>query len=126
MIFRLAADTVLLFHLAFILFALLGALPAMRWRWIPVIHLPAAIWGSYIELTGRICPLTYLENMLRINAGQSGYPESFVEHYLLPVIYPAGLTRGIQYALAGVVMLGNLALYGWLCFRRRISHRTNS
>ena len=126
MIFRLAADTVLLFHLAFILFALLGALPAMRWRWIPVIHLPAAIWGSYIELTGRICPLTYLENMLRINAGQSGYPESFVEHYLLPVIYPAGLTRGIQYALAGVVMLVNLALYGWLCFRRRISHRTNS
>ena len=126
MIFRLAADAVLLFHLAFILFALLGALLVQRWRWIPVIHLPAAIWGSYIELTGRICPLTYLENFLRINAGQSGYPESFVEHYLLEVIYPAGLTRGIQYVLAGVVVLVNMTLYGWLCFRRRTSHRTNS
>jgi hypothetical protein len=126
MIYSLAADAVLLAHLAFILFVLLGALLAMRWRWVPVIHLPAALWGSYVELTGRICPLTYLENHLRINAGQSGYPESFVEHYLLPVIYPAGLTRDIQFVLAGVVILINMTLYGWFCFRTRSSHRTDT
>jgi len=126
MIYSLAADAVLLAHLAFILFVLLGALLAMRWRWVPVIHLPAALWGSYVELTGRICPLTYLENYLRNNAGQSGYPESFVDHYLLPIIYPAGLTRDIQFVLAGVVILTNIALYGWFCFRKRSSHRANA
>jgi hypothetical protein len=126
MIYSLAADAVLLAHLAFILFVLLGALLAMRWRWVPVIHLPAALWGSYVELTGRICPLTYLENYLRNNAGQSGYPESFVDHYLLPIIYPAGLTRDIQFVLAGVVILTNIALYGWFCFRKRSSHRANT
>jgi Protein of Unknown function (DUF2784) len=126
MIFRLAADTVLLAHLVFILFALLGAILAVRWRWIPVFHLPAAVWGSFVELTGRICPLTYLENYLRINAGQSGYPESFVEHYFLPVIYPAGLTRDIQFVLAGVVILANIALYSWLCLRKRASHGKNA
>jgi hypothetical protein len=126
MIFSLAADAVLLVHLAFILFALLGALLAVRWRWIPLIHVPAVVWGSYVEFTGRICPLTYLENFLRVNAGQSGYPESFVEHYLLPIIYPAGLTTGIQYVLAGVVILANMTLYGWLCLRKRAPHRTHS
>lgn len=117
---RLAADGVLLFHLAFILFALLGAALAVRWRWMPLVHLPAAAWGFFIELTGRVCPLTNLENDLRINAGQSGYTESFVEHYLLQVIYPSGLTREIQLALAGVVVFINIAIYGWLFFRRRV------
>lgn len=121
MLFRLAADTVLLIHLVFILFALLGAAIAMRWRWIPVVHLPAAIWGFFVELTGRICPLTYLENYLRSMAGESDYTESFIEHYLLAIIYPAGLTRGVQFALAGVVVIINVALYGWLFYRRRVS-----
>lgn len=121
MLFRLAADAVFLSHLAFILFALLGAAIAMRWRWIPVVHLPAAIWGFFVELTGRICPLTYLENYLRSMAGESGYTESFIEHYLLAIIYPAGLTRGVQFALAGVVVIINVALYGWLFYRRRVS-----
>jgi Protein of Unknown function (DUF2784). len=122
MLFRLAADAVLLAHLAFILFALLGAAIAAWWRWILVIHLPAAVWGFFVELTGRICPLTYLENYLRIKAGQSGYTESFVEHYLLAIIYPAGLTREIQFALAGVVIVVNIAIYGWLFVRKRVSH----
>jgi hypothetical protein len=122
MLFRLAADAVLLAHLAFILFALLGAAIAARWRWILVIHLPAAAWGFFVELTGRNCPLTYLENYLRIKAGQSGYAESFVEHYLLTIIYPAGLTREIQFALAGVVIAVNIAIYGWLFVRERVSH----
>jgi hypothetical protein len=117
--FRLAADGVLLLHLAFILFALVGAAAALRWRWIPLVHLPAAAWGFFVELTGRVCPLTYLENHLRIQAGQSGYTESFIEHYLLDVIYPSGLTRDIQLVLAGVVVVVNAALYGWLWTRRR-------
>lgn len=107
MLFRLAADAVLLVHLAFILFALLGAAIAVRWRWIPLVHLPVAAWGFFVEITGRICPLTYLENYLRIKAGLSGYTESFVEHYLLAIIYPAGLTREIQFALAAVVLVVN-------------------
>jgi hypothetical protein len=122
MLFRLAADIVLSAHLVFILFALLGAAIAARWRWILVVHLPAAAWGCFVELTGRICPLTYLENHLRIKAGQSGYSESFVEHYLIAIIYPAGLTRNIQFALAVVVIVVNIAIYGWLFVRERVSH----
>lgn len=119
MTFRLAADGVLLLHLAFIAFALVGAALAVRWRWIPWVHLPAAAWGAFVELTGRICPLTYLENDLRRKAGESGYTQSFIEHYLLDIIYPAGLTREIQFALAGVVVVVNIAIYGWLYARRR-------
>lgn len=121
MLFRLAADAVLLLHLAFILFAVLGGALASRWRWAPLVHLPAAAWGLFVEITGRICPLTYLENTLRIKAGQSGYAESFIEHYLLAIIYPAGLTREIQFALAGVVIAVNIAIYGWLLVRKRAS-----
>lgn len=119
MLFRLAADAVLLLHLAFILFALLGALLALRWRWVPVIHLPAAAWGFFVELTGRVCPLTDWENHFRLLAGQAGYAESFIEHYLLALIYPEGLTREIQFVLAGVVIVVNVVLYGWLLRRRR-------
>jgi len=119
MLTRLAADAVLLLHLGFILFALLGGVLAVRWRWLPLIHLPAAGWGFFVELSGRVCPLTYLENHLRLLAGQAGYTESFVEHYLLGVIYPDGLTRGLQFALAGVVLLVNVAIYAWLWRRRR-------
>ncbi|HKZ17125.1 MAG TPA: DUF2784 domain-containing protein [Geobacteraceae bacterium] len=119
MSFRLAADGVLLLHLAFILFALLGAIIAVRWRWIPLVHIPAAAWGFFVELTGRNCPLTHWENYLRVKAGQSGYRESFIEHYLLDIIYPSDLTREIQFALAGVVVLVNIAIYGWLFSRRR-------
>ncbi len=117
--YRLAADGVLLLHLAFIVFALLGAVLAARWRWLVVVHVPAAAWGAFVELTGRICPLTYAENALRLRAGQSGYAESFIEHYLLAVIYPAGLTRDVQLVLAAVVVLVNLAVYGWLFYFRR-------
>jgi len=122
MLYRLAADAVLIVHLVFILFALLGAAIAVRWRWILVVHLPVAAWGFFVELTGRICPLTYLENHLRIKAGLSGYTETFVEHYLLAIIYPAGLTREIQFMLAAVVIVVNIMIYGWLLVRQRASH----
>jgi hypothetical protein len=119
MLFRLAADAVLSIHLAFILFALLGAAGTLRWRWFPVVHLPVAAWGFFVELTGRICPLTHLENYLRIRAGLSGYSESFIGHYLIAIIYPPGLTREIQFALAAVVIIVNIAIYGWLFVRKR-------
>jgi Protein of Unknown function (DUF2784) len=118
MFYRLAAEGVLLLHLAFIVFVLLGATIAVRWRWFAVVHVPAAAWGFFVEVTDRVCPLTYAENYLRSNAGQSGYTESFIEHYLLAIIYPAGLTREIAFVLAAVVVVINVAIYGWLFFRR--------
>lgn len=123
MLYRLSADAVLLFHLAFIVFALLGAAMAVRWRWVPLVHLPVSAWAIFVELTGRSCPLTYLENSLRIKAGQSGYSESFIEHYLLAIIYPAGLTREIQFVLAAVVIIVNIAIYSWLFMRKRVSQK---
>jgi hypothetical protein len=119
MLLRLAADAVLLVHFAFIAFVVAGGLLVLRWRWLAALHLPAAAWGVFIELTGRLCPLTDWENALRKAAGESGYAESFIEHYLLPVIYPAGLTRGVQFALAAVVLGVNVAVYGWILIARR-------
>ena len=118
MLTRLAADATLVLHLMFIAFALLGALLAFRWHWIPLVQLPAAAWGVFVEVTGRLCPLTELENHFRALAGQDGYSESFVERYLLPIIYPSGLTRHVQFVLAAVVLAINAAVYGFLLWRR--------
>lgn len=120
---RFAADGVLLLHLAFILFAIFGGALAAWWRWMPVVHLPAAAWAVFVELTGRICPLTYLEDNLRVRAGQSGYTEGFVEHYLIDVIYPSGLTREVQFMLAAAVVVVNIATYVWIALRRPTQHR---
>jgi len=126
MFYRVAADAVLLLHLAFIAFILLGATLVARWRWVITVHLPAAMWGFFVELTGRICPLTYAENFFRVRAGQSGYTESFIEHYLLAIIYPAGLTREVQFVLAGVVFAINVAIYIWLFLSLHQSGRTDA
>ncbi len=123
MAYRLAADAVLLLHLAFIVFALLGAALIARWRWVVWLHLPAAAWGAFVELSGSICPLTDLENAWRVKAGLSGYEGSFIEHHLLALIYPDGLTREIQFVLALVMLLVNLALYGWLARTGRLWSR---
>ena len=119
MFFRAAADGVLVLHLAFIVFALLGGLLAIKWRWMPAIHLPAVAWAFYVEWTGGACPLTAVENHLRLSAGQSGYAGGFIEHYLLALIYPAGLTPGIQVMLAATVLGVNLAIYSRLAFLLR-------
>lgn len=121
MLTRIAADAVLVLHFAFILFVVGGALLAFRFAWMPWLHLPAAAWGAWVEIAGRICPLTTLENHLRVRAGLDGYQDSFVEHYLFPLIYPAGLTRSMQLALAAFVVVTNVALYSWLLHRRRKS-----
>lgn len=117
--FRIAAAAVLLLHLAFIAFVLLGALLAARRRWLMLVHLPVAAWGFYVEASGRGCPLTWLENYLRLRGGEAGYGEGFVEHYLLRLIYPAGLTHDVQLVLAAVVVGLNLALYAWVFHARR-------
>ena len=119
MLNRFAADAVLVLHLLFILFVVAGALLVMRWPRIAWLHLPAAAWGTFVEATGRICPLTTLENVQRRQAGLEGYTDSFVEHYLVPVIYPAGLTRDIQWWLAAVVVVTNVVCYSYILRRRR-------
>jgi hypothetical protein len=118
MLAHLAAAAVLLIHFAFILFVILGALLALRWKWMPLVHLSTVAWGVYVELSGRICPLTELENYFRHRAGLAGYSDSFIEHYLLNIIYPAGLTRNIQFILGGIVLGCNIAIYAWLSIRR--------
>jgi hypothetical protein len=119
MIYRLAADLVLLSHFAFIILVIGGGLLVFRYPWFVWIHIPAACWGAFVELTGRICPLTIWENWLRLRAGQEGYDVSFIEQYVLPVIYPAGLTRDIQLALAAVVIVVNVIIYATILLRKR-------
>lgn len=115
--YRLAADLILVLHLGFILFVVLGGLLALRWRRAVWVHIPAALWGAWIEIAGWICPLTPLERSLRRSAGQAGYEGGFIEHYLIPLIYPRGLTREIQLGLAVLVVAANLVIY--LAVRRR-------
>lgn len=111
MLHRIAADAVVLAHLAFIVFVLVGGFLAWRWRWLPWLHLPAAFWGTLIEFTGWVCPLTPWEVALRRQAGELGYQEGFIEHYLVPIIYPGDLTRSFQVVLGLLVLAANAAAY---------------
>ena len=94
--YQLLADLVVLVHVAFVVFAVLGGLLAARWRRLVWIHLPAVIWAVIVEFFGWVCPLTPLENWLRRRGGQTGYPSDFIAHYILPVLYPEELTREVQ------------------------------
>ena len=115
--YRLLADGVLLLHLAFIVFVLLGAFAVARRPWLAWLHLPAVAWAVTVEVNGWLCPLTPLEVRLRILAGEAGYDGGFVERYLLPLVYPPGLTPTVQ-AVLGLGVLGlNVALYGRLLWR---------
>ncbi|EFW83443.1 hypothetical protein ALP26_03813 [Pseudomonas savastanoi pv. glycinea] len=96
MFYRVAADAVVAFHLLFIVFVLFGGLLVVSRPWLALLHVPAAAWGAAVEFLHLYCPLTPLENTLRRTAGEQGYDGGFVEHYLIPLIYPAGLTPGIQ------------------------------
>lgn len=118
MLYRILADGVLVLHLAFIIFVVLGGLLVLRWPWLAWVHLPTAAYGVLIEFVGWVCPLTPLENRLRELGGQSGYTGGFVEHYLLPIIYPSRLTYGMQVAL-GVAVLAINALIYLVVIRRR-------
>lgn len=118
MLWRVLADVVLLIHFGFIVFVLFGGFLTMWWRWIPWVHLPAAIWAAALEFGGWICPLTPLENRLRQAGGEAGYPEGFLEHYALPVIYPQGLRPEIQLVLGFTVVLFTLGTYGVVWWRK--------
>ena len=117
MLYRFLADAVVVLHFGFVLFVVLGGLLALRWPRAAWFHLQAAVWGAGIELVGGICPLTPFEIRLRELGGEVGYAGGFVEHYVLPVLYPAALTRDIQYILGGVVILLNVLIYA-VVFRR--------
>ena len=119
MLYSLLADVVVLIHLAFVLFAVLGALLVIWWRNALWLHLPAVIWAAWIEFSGKICPLTPLENWLRMRGGESGYAGDFVGQYLMPIIYPSGLTRNVQIVLGSIVIVVNLIIYAYVIFSRR-------
>ena len=118
MLFRGAADLVLVVHLAFVLFVVLGGLLALRWRRVAWIHAPVALYGAAIEFVGFICPLTPLEVWLRRRGGEAGYEGGFVEHYVTAALYPSGLTREVQIALGTVVLVLNAIVY-LVWWRRR-------
>ncbi|UUZ62527.1 DUF2784 domain-containing protein [Polaromonas sp. P1-6] len=119
MIHGLLADLVVGLHFLFIVFAVAGGALALRWRWMPWLHLPALAWGATVEFMGWICPLTPLENAAAgPGGGAAGYAESFVERYLVPLIYPGELTREWQFVLGGLLLVINVAIY-CLVWRRR-------
>jgi hypothetical protein len=111
MLYRIAADGLVLFHLLFILFVLFGGLLVLKWRPLIWWHLPAAAWGVSVEVFHLPCPLTQWENLMRDAAGQTGYSGGFIEHYVWPVIYPVGLTPAIQLGLGSVVLAINVLVY---------------
>ena len=113
------ADVTLLVHFAFVLFVALGGLLVLRWPRVAWAHVPSAVWGVAIEFTGGICPLTPLENELRVRAGESPYHGDFVARYVMPVLYPDGLTRDAQIALGTVALAGNAVLYALVVRRHR-------
>ena len=119
--YGLLADVVVAVHFLFVLFVVLGGLLVLRWPKAAYLHVPAAIYGAAIEFAGWICPLTPLENSLRRQAGESGYTAGFIEHYILPLLYPSVLTRDIQLLLGGLVILVNLAIYAYVLARSRPS-----
>ena len=118
MIYRWLADLTVVAHGGFVAFVILGGFLAIRWRRLAWLHVPAAIWGVLIEVAGWICPLTPLENALRQRAGDAGYSGGFVEHYLVRALYPAGLTAGVRWTLAGFALAVNVLAYFLVVSRR--------
>ena len=117
MLYCVFADLVVVVHLAFVLFAVLGGLLVLKWKRCAWLHVPAVLWAALIEFAGWVCPLTPLEIWLRERGGAIAYRSGFVEHYILPLLYPAVLTRRLQIVL-GLFVLGiNLGIYGWVLYR---------
>jgi hypothetical protein len=117
MIYHALANLVIIVHLAFVIFAVLGGFLLLKWRSLAWLHVPACLWGALVELAGWVCPLTPLENWLREKGGGLVYRTDFIEHYILPLLYPAALTRSSQMLLGLLVLSVNLGLYGWILWR---------
>jgi hypothetical protein len=124
MIYRLLADLVVVVHVCFVLFVILGGFLLRRWPKLVYAHIPAAIWGVLIEFGGWICPLTPLENSLRVRGGGQGYQGDFIDHYVLPVLYPHGLNKNIQLVLGVFALAVNVLAYAvYVRSRRSIRQR---
>lgn len=114
MLYRLLADAVVVLHLLFVLYVILGSLLVLKWPYTSWLHVPAALWGAIIELAAWRCPLTPLEQSLRRLAGQQGFAGGFIDHYIISVLYPPGLTRTHQILLGIVVIAINAVIYGYI------------
>ena len=121
--YELAADLTLIVHFAFILFVVFGALLFFCSTKIAFIHIPAFIWGSYVELTHSICPLTYLENWFLHKANLTTYSEGFIQNYLLPIVYPKNLTEDLQTYIAIVLIASNTLIYGMIISRLKKANK---
>jgi len=117
MFYTLTADAIVVLHLAFVVFVVAGGLLVFRWRRVALLHLPAVVWAALLEFRGWLCPLTPLELKLRASGGQAGYGGGFIEHYILPVLYPAELDKAMQIEIGSLVIAVNIAVYGWLLWR---------
>ena len=118
MTLRILADLTLVLHLAFVVFAVGGGLLVARWPRVAWMHLPAVAWAAWVEFAGWLCPLTPLENWLRQRGGRAAYSSGFIEHYLLPLLYPPSLSWELQWVLGALVILVNVAVYLWVVRRR--------
>ena len=127
MFYIIAANTIVFLHLGFICFVVLGGLLSLKWRPLLFLHIPAALWGALVEFQGWLCPLTPLEQQLRMAGNQAGYSDGFIEHYILALLYPASLDRAMQITLGSLVVAINLVVYGWLIWRstRRTENQRN-
>jgi len=114
MVYQTLSNLILIVHLAFVLFAALGGVLVLKWRGLAWVHAPAFLWAAFIEFAGWVCPLTPLENWFREKGGALPYQTSFIEHYLLPLLYPASLTRNLQIVLGLLVLSINLGFYAWM------------
>jgi hypothetical protein len=117
--YAVLADAVALVHFLFVLFVVAGSLLALRWPRAAWFHAPALIWALFVECAGTLCPLTPLENRLRVLGGESGYNDDFVSYWLLSLLYPASITRSLQMTLGGSLFLLNVCLYTWIWTKRR-------
>jgi Protein of Unknown function (DUF2784) len=122
MAFRILADATVVLHLVFVLFVVLGGVLVARWPQVAWVHLPAAGWGAWVEFASWVCPLTPLENWLRRQGGGPAYTATFIEHYLVPILYPSSLSRELQWGLGGLVLVVNAVVY-LLVLRRRAECR---
>ena len=112
--YRLAADAMMVAHLLYIIFVVVGGLVALRVRWVLWLHVPAVAWAIYVQYFGRLCPLTNWEKGLRERAGDAGYEGGFIDHYLMPLIYPPDMPAAMPLVLGTAVVVINVAIYGWL------------
>ena len=122
MAYSLLADLVIVVHFGFVLFAVLGGLLALRWPRCLWLHAPAVLWGAWIALAGTTCPLTPLENHLRSVGGEAGYASGFLDHYVVPILYPPGLSRSAQVALGVLLLVANTVLYAWVFRAAALRH----